>query len=249
MALAAALSVALGWVAAGASAAPDVVPVSQISVAASPAAQSLRTCADRWNQGSMRGWGPTLVSVVSRPRCIVRLAVHFRRDPRRGCLGKPAVPGHPGFCLDRAGTYACVLDRFGGYACPSNAETAHQPLGHSNGETDAAGFLTLKAASIAGTHRTPPLAWQRRYPHIDGWIYPWTHSGTLKAGLEFEATQHGGCFAGSEQTVAKAALRCVTGVTAIDPCFPALPKWRRPGSFIACPNAPGDTTFTRFLIR
>ena len=30
------------------------------------AAQTLRTCVDRWNQGNMLGWGPTLVSVSIR---------------------------------------------------------------------------------------------------------------------------------------------------------------------------------------
>lgn len=247
MALATALSLALSWVAAGATAGPDVVPVSHASVAASPAVQALRTCADRWNQGIMRGWGPTLVRVASRPRCTVTLAVHYRRDARRGCLRNPAVPGHSGFCLNRAETYACTIDRFGGYACPTNADTAHRPLGQSNGATDAAGVLALDV-STAGTHRTPPLAWQLRYPHVDGWIDPWTRTGTLQAGLEFRATQHGACFRGSEQTVTKAALRCVAGVATIDPCFPATPTWRRHGSVVACPNAPGDTSFTRFVI-
>src|SRR4051794_806249 len=80
------------------------------------AAQALRTCADRWNQGNMLGWGPTLVSVSIRrldareqhqlglrgrglPRCTVSLAVHSTRDSRTGCAGEAAMPGYPKFCV------------------------------------------------------------------------------------------------------------------------------------------------------
>ena len=39
-------------------------------------------------------------------------------------------------------------------------------------------------APLKDRHATPPLAWQR-YPHIDGYIEPWTATGKLRAGLSF----------------------------------------------------------------
>src|SRR5205823_2317043 len=70
------------------------------------------------------------------------------------------------------------------------------------------GMLKLEVP-LRGTHATLLLHWQRRYPHADGWIEPWTTSGRLRSGLWLVSTQSGGaCGRGSYETVAKAALRC-----------------------------------------
>jgi hypothetical protein len=132
--------------------------------------------------------GPTLARVQAEPRCTVSLAVHYRRDPSRGCSGSPAVPGHPRYCLYRGSTYRCVIERFDAYGCPANAEGS-PPLRNDNAATDERGVLSVHL-SLRGTHPTPPLAWHR-YPHVDGWIEPWTRSGKLRRGLSLEARQHG----------------------------------------------------------
>ena len=220
-----------------------------------PDAQELRTCADRWTQGNMLGWGPTQASVgvaIRRvkagqaSRCVVALAVHYKRDPRSGCSGSPAVPGHPGSCVDRGSTYVCVLNRFGAYACPSNAEGS-PPLRHENATTDERGVLRLDKP-LAGTHPTPPLGWQRRYPHIRGWIEPWTASGKLRRGLRLESGHRGPCFGGSYETQTDSVLRCRgPDLGAFDPCFPETRDWRD-GGVAACAEAPGDTAFTSWVI-
>src|SRR5919204_1040313 len=201
------------------------------------AAQALRTCVDRWNQGNMLGWGPTLANVSIRRltadqlaavglrnpalrRCAVSLAVHSRRDPRTGCSGEAVLPGHPSFCVYRGSTYVCIINRFGGYGCPTNAEGS-PPLRHKNATTDTRGVLKLDVP-LEGTHATSPLAWQRRYPHVDGWIEPWTKAGTLRAGLRLTGHYRGSCFRGPYQAQTKTAGRCVlldySGT--FDPCFP-----------------------------
>jgi hypothetical protein len=208
-------------------------------------AQELRTCVDRWNQANMLTWGPTLARVQAEPRCTVSLAVHYRRDPSRGCSGSPAVPGHPRYCLYRGSTYRCVIDRFDAYGCPANAEGS-PPLRNDNAATDERGVLSVHL-SLRGTHPTPPLAWHR-YPHVDGWIEPWTRSGKLRRGLSLEARQHGPCRFGSYETVSKSAGRCRgPDLSAHDPCFPQRRAWRR-GELAACGEAPGDTAFLRWVI-
>jgi hypothetical protein len=98
-------------------------------------AQALRTCVDRWNQGNMVGWGPTLASVdvavrrVRDPvgqqsRCVVALAAHYKRH------------------VYRDKTYVCVLSPGGAYGCPTNAEGS-PPLRMPNATTDEHGALRL----------------------------------------------------------------------------------------------------------
>jgi hypothetical protein len=141
-----------------------------------------------------------------------------------------------------------VINRFGAYVCPTNADTAHLALKNENASIDGRGLLTFHTP-LKGTGATPALAWQRRYPHIDGWIYPWTRAGRLRPGLTFLAgEERGSCEVGSEQTVAKPAISCHTGGFITDPCFPQKANWKRSGLIAACPNAPGDTTFSRFVI-
>jgi hypothetical protein len=208
----------------------------------------------------MLGWGPTLVNVSIRRltadqlaavglgnpslrRCAVSLAVHFRRDPRTGCRGEAVLPGHRDFCVYRGSTYVCVMNDFGGFGCPTNAEGS-PPLRHKNATTDERGVLRLDVP-LEGTHATAPLMWQRRYPHVDGWIEPWTKAGTLRPGLKLTGYDRGRCSRGSYQTRTKTAGRCLprdySGI--YDPCFPQRNDWR----LAACGIAPGRTTFSRFV--
>jgi hypothetical protein len=229
------------------------------------AAQALRTCVDRWNQDNMLGWGPTLVSISvrrlrareadhvgiydHRPHCTASLAGFAPRDSQTGCPGGAVMAGHPKICVFKQTTSVCVSNRLGGYEC-SRYTDGTPPLRNKNARTNERGVLTLDVA-LAGTHATPPLAWQRRYPHIDGFIHPWTRKGQLRLGLTFDQAggkrhYHGTCFAGTEFTHDTAALRCVSDVQ-FDPCFPATATWNRRGAIIACAAA-GSTSFGRFVI-
>ena len=124
------------------------------------------------------------------------------------------------------------------------------PLRGTNGTTNARGILKLHAP-LKGTHATPPLAWQERYPHVDGFILPWTRSGSLRRGLSFDQSggashYRGTCSRSSQQTHAKGALRCVSDVQ-YDPCFAPTADWNRRGTTVACARA-GWTRFGRFVI-
>jgi hypothetical protein len=103
---------------------------------------------------------------------------------------------------------------------------------------------------LAGTHPARPLAWQR-YPHVDGFIHPWTSAGKLRRGLSLDKAggprhYHGTCFRGTEFTHDTSALRCVSDVQ-FDPCFPPTAGWNRSGAIVACAGA-GSTRFWRFAI-
>lgn len=213
----------------------------------------------------MLHWGPALVNVSVRRldasqlaevglrnpalrRCVVSLALEYRADPSTGCDGGPPVPRRHGLCLNPE-TYNCVIDRFGAYGCPSNADTAHTLLRNKNATTDKRGVLKLDVP-LRGTHRTPLLAWQRRYPHTDGWIEPWTKTGMLRAGLRLTGNYRGSCFRGSYEAPAKTAGRCLPldGTGIYDPCFPRRARWGHRGTVVACGSWPGGTTFGRFVI-
>jgi hypothetical protein len=159
------------------------------------------------------------------------------------------MPGHPKFCVSTQTTFVCVINTVGGYECTRYADGS-PPLRNENATTDKRGVLTLDVP-LTGTHATPPLAWQRRYPHIDGFIDPWTRAGKLRRELTFEqagAPRHyrGKCFHGSEFTFETSALRCVSDVQ-FDPCFGATADWNHRGAVVACAS-PGSTTFGRFVI-
>jgi hypothetical protein len=217
----------------------------------------------------MLGWGPTLVNVSIRRltadqlaavglrnpalrRCAVSLAVHARRDPTSGCSGEAVMPGYPRFCVYRKSTYVCIINRFGGYGCPTNAEGS-PPLRNANATTNERGVLKLDVP-LKGTHATRPLAWQRLYPHTDGWVEPWTKRGTLRAGVKFtfDYRDGGTCSQGSQQTRSRIAVRCLwltpTRMNIVDPCFPQTPRWHHRGAVVACPSMPGSTNLGRFVI-
>jgi hypothetical protein len=172
----------------------------------------------------MVGWGPTLARVYARPRCRIALAVSKTY---------------------RSETLQCRIDVFGAYWCTWIADGS-PPLGKPNATVDAHGVLTLRVP-LAGTHATPPLPWVRRYPHVDGWIDPWTTSHTLRRGLRFAWTVRGRCVSRAYEGVFPAGtLRCLpTGTGVIyQPCY----RPRRAGRIVACAGAPGDTRFTRFVL-
>jgi hypothetical protein len=209
-------------------------------------AQALRTCADRWNQGNMRGWGPTFASVGiaarrvetgESSRCVVALAVSYKRQPGSRCHDH-SVPGRSDYCFRRSQTYVCVMGQVGAYICPPNAEGS-PPLRRQNATVDERGVLTLEV-SLQGTHATPPLAWQR-YPHVDGFVEPWTSNGTLRVGLRFTAEGRGPCFVVAETVTSR--ISCLTrSGERYDACFPQRRNWRA-GGLAAC----GELADTRFL--
>ena len=147
-------------------------------------------------------------------------------------------------------TWICRIDAAGGYDCPLVTSDGMPLLRNQNGRTDQRGILKLDVP-LEGTRATPALAWQRGYPHVDGFILPWTREGRLRTGLSFDragGARHyrGTCSLGSQQTVAKAALRCVSDVQ-FDPCFALTPAWNHPGAIVACASS-GWTSFGRFTI-
>jgi len=198
-----------------------------------PDAQELRTCADRWNQGNMVGWGPTPASVGlarlrtqagEESRCVVALAAHYKRH------------------VYRDKTYVCMLSRVGAYVCPTNVEGS-PPLRQPNAATDEHGVLTLDKP-LKGTRPTPPLAWQQ-YPHVDGFVEPWTSRGTLRAGLRFTGQGRGGCFVVAETVTFGISCLARDG-RRWDACFPQRRNWRA-GDVAACGEL-GGIRFMRWTI-
>jgi hypothetical protein len=169
-----------------------------------------------------------------------------KRDPKTGCAGARPLPGHAGYCVNSNQTLICYINPFGAYECTWIADGS-PPLGKANGRMDARGVLTL-TVPLAGTHPTPPLPWERRYPHVDGWIDPWTTSHTLRRGLRFAWTLSGRCVSRAYEGVFPAGtLRCLptASVDIYQPCY----RQRRGGRVVACAGAPGDTRFTRMVLR
>ena len=211
----------------------------------------------------MRDWGPALASVGVRRldaarraevglrsrkrRCVVSVSPEYRLRQGETC-GPPAhVRG--GICIDRSRTWTCALDRFGAYLCPLRHEPDMVPLRNENATVDGNGLLKVDVV-LRGTHPPRRLAWQR-YPRTNGWIEPWTRSGRLRGGLRFTSTYSGGgtCDRGSEETPARSAVRCLwRGLYQVDPCFAPRGRWNHRGGVVACSNAPGATTFGRFVI-
>jgi hypothetical protein len=169
-----------------------------------------------------------------------RGAVSFGDDRRRRCTVSLA---------DRSGdnSWICRIGDSGGYECPLVTSDGMPPLTNSNGRTDRHGILKLDVP-LTGTHPTPPLPWQRRYPHVDGFILPWTQGGRLRSGLRFARTERGACGSFVETRVPRSAVRCVDGRTAAytEPCFPQRRNFRA-GDLAAC-TGPGLTSFTRWQI-
>jgi hypothetical protein len=210
------------------------------SPAAARSPQALRTCVDRWNQANMRGWGPNLVDIAMRrlvPAEIHNVGSYGRA---RRCVVSIASNLHEQ-------TFVCVINGGGAYECSRYSDGA-PPLRRANGRLDARGVLRLEAP-LVGTHPVGPLAWQH-YPHVDGYIHPWTSGGKLRRGLSFYTSRgprfRGRCFKGSEYTRDSAALKCVSDVQ-FEACYAPTRNWNRRGAVVACASA-GSTRFTRFAI-
>ena len=196
-------------------------------------AQALRTCVDRWNQGNMVGWGPGSANVAyRRPNAKEHSSIELSSD--RICIVGIAVGD---------GTWTCVLSTTGAYWCPPLHEATGPRLAE-NARLDRRGVLELDSPP-KGTHPAPRLRWQR-YPHVDGYIHPWTTTGKLRPGLRFKGEQRGRCFLAAE--TARSAVSCLLpSAGRDDACFPQRRPWRR-GDIAACSFGPGSTTFTRWVI-
>jgi hypothetical protein len=219
-----------GWV----RAAPSTDPA-----ASSP--QALRTCVERWNQDKMVSWGSMSVRIAIRALdARERDRVSFGDDAQRRCT--LSLAGRPG-----DNSWICRIGYAGGYVCPLVTSDGMPPLRNANGRTDQRGVLKLDVP-LKGTRATPPLPWQRRYPHVDGFILPWTRAGKLRSGLRLVATERGACGSFVETRVPRSAVRCVDSRTAAwtEPCFPQRRNFRA-GDLAAC-TAPGLTTFIRWRI-
>src|SRR3954454_11993125 len=83
-----------------------------------PPTQQLRTCVDRWNQGRMIDWGPSLAAVESSPHCTVMLAYVYERPPSSSCAPGVVWREHVRYCLDRHLSFVCTLNQDGAYECP-----------------------------------------------------------------------------------------------------------------------------------
>jgi hypothetical protein len=193
-------------------------------------------CVDRWNQGNMVGWGPAPVNVAFR-RPVVKEHSSIVLPSRRQCIVAIAAG---------RGTWACVLGSSSAYWCPPLHKPTGPPLNALKGKNatiDRRGVLELDSP-LRGTHPTPPLAWQR-YPHIDGFVEPWTSRGTLRPGLRFKGEGRGRCFV-VDETV-RSGISCLTRtLRRYDACFPQRRNWRA-GDLAACGGL-GDTSFVRWTI-
>ena len=196
-------------------------------------AQVLRTCVDRWNQSNMVGWGPAPVNVAFRePNANEHSSMVL--SSRRQCI--VAIPAG-------GGTWTCVLVSPGAYWCPPLHEPTGRPLTHKNATINGRGVLNLDVP-LPGTHPTPSLTWQR-YPHLDGFVLPWTRRGKLRAGLRFQGEGRGRCFRVDE--TARAGISCLRpDDSRFDACFPQRQHWRA-GDLAACGGL-GGTSFVRWTI-
>lgn len=189
----------------------------------------------------MVGWGSRSVRIAIRGLGAgERSSLRTPNPERRLCTVSLA---------DRPGdnTWICQIGRSGGYGCPLVTSDGMPPLRNANGRTDRHGVLKLDVR-LKGTQAAPPLPWQRRYPHVDGFIFPWGHDGRLKAGLRFTVTERGACGFFVEHVLPRSAGRCVDSRTSAfyEPCFPQGRTFRA-GDLAAC-GAPGDTTFIRWRV-
>lgn len=209
------------------------VAVSSRHNPAASRAQALRTCVDRWNQANMLGWGPAPANVAFR-RPDAKEHSSMVLPSRRQCI--VATPAG-------RGTWTCVLVSSGAYWCPPLHEATGLPLTDKNATIDGRGVLELDLP-LKGTHLTPRLAWQR-YPHVDGFVEPWTRGGKLRPGLRFKGEGRGRCFVVDE--TARSGISCLRRtLVRYDACFPQRRPWRV-GDVAACGGL-GHTSFVRWTI-
>lgn len=210
--------------------------------------QTQQGCVDRWNQMRMSQEN-TIASIVANRRCSVTLAYTFTAasgGPKM-CAPGQRVSGTARQCLDRQHAFVCVLNQYGAYACPSHA---NQSGGVDwNASLDRHGVLSLDHPPKTKPTTALP-GWAATYPYKDGFILPWTSTGSLRAGLSLtEHRSSGLCSQASETTTAPGALRCYAARELYDPCFSPEPSWADGRAIAACAQAPGSTKFSRFVIR
>ena len=216
------------------------VGVATTQSARGNAAQQLRRCVDRWNQGGMH-WGPSIVFVEASPTCSVTIAYTYTFSPAGGCKPAARYRDHPDFCLDRRFSFICRLNRFEAYECPTHANGLRLP--RQNAKLNGHGRITLNHP-LTGTHPTRLLPWQRRYTYHDDYIYPWTTAGKLRDGLTLHGNEHGHC-----ESWLGAGYRCSTTEPTAEiryPCFPQSVT-RKLRVVFACATAPGATAYTRLV--
>ena len=187
---------------------------------------------DRWNQDNMLGWGPAPANISFR-RPVAKERASIELPARRQCIVSIAAGG---------GTWTCVVMNLGAYYCPPRHEPTGPPLTDKNATIDRRGALELDSP-LKGTHPTPPLPWQR-YPHVDGFIEPWTSSGKLRPGLRFKGEGRGRCFVVDETVTS--GISCLRRIFRYDACFPQRRNWRV-GDLAACGGL-GNTRFVRWKI-
>jgi hypothetical protein len=195
--------------------------------------QAVRTCADRWNQSNMVGWGPGSVNVA------FRRPVPEERGPTQLSRGKQCIVS---IAVGQA-SWTCVLVKSGAYWCPPLKEPTG-PTIKENARLDKQGFVILDGP-LKGTHATPPLLWHR-YPVVDGYIQPWTAGGTLRPGLTFKREGRGHCFLADDTVYS--AVSCLRPDLGRDgACFPRR-RAGHGGDLAACSDGPGYTSYTRWRI-
>lgn len=184
----------------------------------------------------MLAWGPASVNIAfRRPNAKERSSIGLSERPL--CI----------VAVDASqGTWTCVLATSGAYWCPPLHEPTGPPLkalGGRNATIDKRGRLK-RHTSLNGTHPPRPLAWQR-YPHVEGYVEPWTSRGTLRSGLRFDGEGRGPCYAAEEAP--PRGIRCQNRRRGSDACFPQRSAWRA-GDLAACALEPGATRFLRWRI-
>jgi len=140
----------------------------------------------------------------------------------------------------------CVLGAGGAFFCPYS-DVAGPRMTDVNATLNKNGILKLHIP-LSGTHPARTLPWQR-YPHVDGYIHPWTSSGRLRTGLRLRAWKqgHGPCYRRSEDIPDKAAITCLMpNLGRTGPCYPRTSNWK-PGDTAACGGS-GNLTFARWKI-
>jgi len=183
----------------------------------------------------MATWGPATANVAFR-RPVARERSSIQLSSRRQCIVAIAAGG---------GTWTCVLADSGAYWCPPRHEPTGPPLTDRNATIDRVGVLRL-AEPLNGTHPTPPLAWQR-YPHVEGYVEPWTSRGTLRRGLRFDGEARGPCNIAEEAAITGVRCQNLKARRGSDACFPQRPIWRA-GDVAACALGVGATRFLRWTI-
>jgi len=200
--------------------------------------QAVRTCADRWNQSEMMTWGPAPANVAFRRPLAKERESIYKLSSRRRCIIAIAAGG---------GTWTCLLAGTGAYACVVRHEASGPPLkalGGANARIDKVGVLRL--ANPGGTHPARPLSWQR-YPHLEGFIEPWTSRGRLRPGLRFDGVARGPCTIAEEAVITGIRCQNLRKRLGSDACFPRRPAWRV-GDLAACGLEAGGRRFLKWRI-